>query len=109
MSDIAENNNIKNEKKDIDLIYIFTVIITVAVIACLFTYIWEVVVKDRDASFNYSHEIRVNMDMRKTSLESWHQALVDGRGCGISWRVRPCSPRLSHQQQRSALLQHPLR
>ena len=92
MSDISENNNIKNEKKDIDLFYIFTTIITVAVLACLFTYIWEVVVKDRDASFNYSHEIRVNMDTRKTSLESWHQALVDSVYISAPWDYRNFHP-----------------
>ena len=93
MSDIAENNNIKNEKKDIDLFCIFTAIITVAVIACLSTCVCGmIVVKDRDASFNYSHEIRINMDTRKTSLESWHQALVDSVYISAPWDYRNFHP-----------------
>lgn len=91
MSDMAENNDMKNEKNDTIPFYVFTAIITVAVIACLFAYI-RMVVEDTDSKFNYSHGIHICMDARKTSLESWYQALVDSVYLSAPWDNRTFHP-----------------
>lgn len=82
---MTENNDIKNENNGANPFYIFISVITIAVLACLFTYIRKTVIEDTDASFHYSNEIHINFDSRKTSLERWHQALIDSVYLSTPW------------------------
>ena len=82
---MTKNNDTKNEYNGANYFYIFTSVISIVVIACLFTYIKETVTEDTDASFNYSNEIHINLDSRETSLERWYQALVDSVYLTTPW------------------------
>lgn len=91
IKDEDKGNNVL-DKACCYILVVFAIIIAIAVGTCLYTYIQEQISEEVDASYNYSHKIHINTNVRKTSLENWHQALVDSIYTSTHWNNRYFHP-----------------
>lgn len=77
------------------IIYAVFFVVFIGNIVCFYFCAKENYSNASDSLFQYSHEIHINTNVKKTSLENWHQALIDSVYSSTHWNSRYFHPEVT--------------
>lgn len=96
VDELKEPKTPENERTVWDkILYLFY---CVALSACCLSFYFlakENLPNASDTNYHYSHEIHVSLNTKKSTLEDWHQALVDSIYASTYWSSRNFHPQVS--------------